>query len=198
MKTRSHWFSCGSRKATGNRPGKLDTVGVCSLHFQWDGGSLRTFICVLKRQTKERMSGFKITGTTRIKKKHPQPWHWVTMCSFQVHIQHYRITKESCFLIHIQPKTHSQSILGFYQYGRKKRVLNWSVKCAKSLQSCPTLGDHLMTVAHQLPLSGGFSGKSTGGGGWWFAISSFRASTQPRDWTRVSYVSFIGWRVLYH
>ena len=32
----------------------------------------------------------------------------------------------------------------------------------------------------------------------WVAISFFRGSSQPRDWTRSSYVSCLGRRVLYH
>ena len=50
------------------------------------------------------------------------------------------------------------------------------------------------TVACQAPLSMGFSGQEY----WseWVAMTSFRGSSWPRDWTWVSYVSCIGKQVL--
>ena len=53
----------------------------------------------------------------------------------------------------------------------------------------------LWTVAHQVPLSMGFSRQKYWSG---VAMPSSRGSSWPRDWTHVSYVSCIGRRVLYH
>ena len=62
---------------------------------------------------------------------------------------------------------------------------------SKSLQSCPTL----CTVAHQAPLSMGiFQARILD----WVAMPSSMGSSQPRDWTCISYISCIGRWVLYH
>ena len=53
----------------------------------------------------------------------------------------------------------------------------------------------LWTLAHQAPLSKGFSRQEYWSG---FAMPSSRGSSQPRDWTQVSYDSCIGRQVLYH
>ena len=52
----------------------------------------------------------------------------------------------------------------------------------------------LWTVACQTPLSMGFSRQELE----WVAMPSSRGSSWPRDRTRISYVSCIGRRVLYH
>ena len=65
---------------------------------------------------------------------------------------------------------------------------------AKSLQSCPTLCD---PMDHRLPGSsvhGILQAKMLE----WVAMSTSRQSFQPRDQNRISYVSCIGRRVLYH
>ena len=51
----------------------------------------------------------------------------------------------------------------------------------------------LWTVVHQDPLSMGFSRPE-----YWRGLPSSRGSSLPRDQTRVSYMSCIGRRVLYH
>ena len=61
---------------------------------------------------------------------------------------------------------------------------------AKSLQSSSTLCDPL-TVAHQAPLSMGFSRQEYG----WVAMPSSRGSSQPKDQTPVSYVCLLHWQV---
>ena len=53
----------------------------------------------------------------------------------------------------------------------------------------------LWTVAHQAPLSMGFFQARILE---WVAMPSSRGSSQPRDQTRVSYVSRTGRQVLYH
>ena len=50
------------------------------------------------------------------------------------------------------------------------------------------------TIAGQAPLSIGFSSKNMELG----AISFSRGSSQPENWTRISYASCIGRRILYH
>ena len=52
----------------------------------------------------------------------------------------------------------------------------------------------LWTVAHQVPLSVGFSQAKVLE---WVAVPSSRGSSWPRDWTHISYVSCIGRWVLY-
>ena len=49
----------------------------------------------------------------------------------------------------------------------------------------------LWTITHQTPLSMGFLGKNTG----MCAISFSRGSSQPKDWTHMSY---IGRQIIYH
>ena len=73
--------------------------------------------------------------------------------------------------------------------------LNWCyVRCAKSLQLCLTLCN---------PMDHSPSGSSVHETSQarileWVAVPSSRGSSQPRDGTRVSYVSCIGRWVLYH
>ena len=64
--------------------------------------------------------------------------------------------------------------------------------CAQSLQSCLTVTP--WTVAHQAPLSTGFSRQD-----WkWVAMAFSRGSSWPRDWTCVSCVSCIVGRFFTH
>ena len=65
---------------------------------------------------------------------------------------------------------------------------------AKSLQSCPTLCDP-MDCTHKAPLSLGFSRQD-----YWRGLPRPppRESFLPKDWTLISYVFYIGRRVLYH
>ena len=51
------------------------------------------------------------------------------------------------------------------------------------------------TAAHQTPLLMGFARQEYCSG---FALPSFRGSSQPRDQTRVFYISCIGRQVLHH
>jgi len=67
------------------------------------------------------------------------------------------------------------------------------VCCAKSCQLCPTLCGPVACS----PLSSSVHGILQAGILEWVAISSSRESSQPRDWTRVSYVSCIGRQVFY-
>ena len=53
----------------------------------------------------------------------------------------------------------------------------------------------LWTVAHQAPLSMGFSRQRILE---WVAMPSSRGSSRPRDRTHIPYISCIGERVLYH
>ena len=62
---------------------------------------------------------------------------------------------------------------------------------ALSRFSCVQLFATLLTTAHQVSLSSSL-GKNTE------KMPFSRGSSQPRDRTHVSYVSCIGWRVLYH
>ena len=59
-----------------------------------------------------------------------------------------------------------------------------------SAKSCPTLATP-WTVAHQAPLSIGFSREE-----YWRGLPL--GSSKPRDWIRVSCISCIGRQVLYH
>jgi len=70
---------------------------------------------------------------------------------------------------------------------------DWIHLCTKLLQSCLTLATP-WTVAHQAPLSTGFSRQELK----WVAVSSSRESYQLRDQSWVFYVSCIGRWVLYH
>ena len=68
-----------------------------------------------------------------------------------------------------------------------------SVLCVLSCFSRVQLFATLWAVAVQAPLSMGFSRQE-----YWIAMPSSRASSASRDWTHVSYVSWIGRWVLYH
>ena len=64
---------------------------------------------------------------------------------------------------------------------------------AKTLQSCPTLCNPTDYIAHQAPLSMGFSGQE-----YWSRLSCSSPGDlpDPRDWTHIFYVSCIGRGVL--
>ena len=73
------------------------------------------------------------------------------------------------------------------------RFVFFSFNCLAT-KSCPTLCD---------PMDGSLPGSSAHGifqAGIleWIVISFFRASSWPRDWTNISYVTCIGRWVLYH
>ena len=73
------------------------------------------------------------------------------------------------------------------------RETNWSVH-AKSLQSCLTLCDPVDCNLPGSSVHGIFQARILE----WVAMPSFWGSSQPRDWTYVSYVSCIGRWVLHH
>ena len=77
--------------------------------------------------------------------------------------------------------------LGYHSWGR---VMG---PCLAS-QSCPTLCDHMDCGLQGSSVSGISQARIMKQ----VAISSFRGSSQPRDWTSVSNVSCIGRQVLYH
>ena len=66
--------------------------------------------------------------------------------------------------------------------------------CAKSLQSCLTLCDPMDCS----PPGSSVHGIHQAGILEWVAMPSSRGSSPPRDRTRVSYISYIGRRFLYH
>ena len=61
-------------------------------------------------------------------------------------------------------------------------------------QSCPTLCNPMDCSLPGPSVHGSFQAIVLE----WIAISFSRGSSQPRDQTRTSYISCIGWRVLYH
>ena len=78
--------------------------------------------------------------------------------------------------------------------GRKKKSATLELKALCSVaQSCLILWPHRPQPTGLLHPWGSLGGK-TGVG----CHASPRGSSQPRDWTRISYVSSIGKRVLYH
>ena len=66
--------------------------------------------------------------------------------------------------------------------------------CAKSLQSCPTLCNTMDCSPPGSSVRGIFQARILE----WVAMPSSRGSSQPRDHTRVSYVSCTGRQVLDH
>ena len=62
------------------------------------------------------------------------------------------------------------------------------------LQSCLTLCNAMDHSSPGSSVHGIFQARTLG----WIAMPSSRESSQPRDWTQVSYVSCIGRQVLYH
>ena len=83
------------------------------------------------------------------------------------------------------------------QFTIYRMVFQWEDPCACMLRcfSCVQLCATPWTVALQTPLS---TGILQGGILDWVAMSSSRGSSQPRDWTHISYVFCIGRQVLYH
>ena len=75
-----------------------------------------------------------------------------------------------------------------------RKLDNHTCVCVKSLQSCLTLRDPVDTSPPGSSVHGILQARILG----WVAISFSRGSSQPRDGTRVSYVSCTGRRVLYH
>ena len=71
---------------------------------------------------------------------------------------------------------------------------NMCTAAAKSLQSCPTLCDPIDCGPPGFSVLGIFQTRMLE----WVTISSSRGSSPPRDQTRVSCVSCISRRVLYH
>ena len=67
-------------------------------------------------------------------------------------------------------------------------------RCMLSLQSCPTLCDPMDCSPSSSPVHGILQARTLQ----WVAIPFSRGSLWPRDWTHVSYVSYIGRWVLYH
>ena len=65
---------------------------------------------------------------------------------------------------------------------------------AKLLQSCPTLCNSMDCS----PPGSSVHGILQAGILEWVAMPSSKGSSQPRDWTRISYISCIGRQVLYH
>ena len=72
--------------------------------------------------------------------------------------------------------------------------VSWSYRC---VPACSVMSDSVTpgTVAHQAPLSMGFSRQQ-----YWseLPIFSSRGSSQPRDQTHISCISCIGRKILYH
>ena len=66
--------------------------------------------------------------------------------------------------------------------------------CAKPPHSCPTLCDTMDCSPANSSLHGILQARILE----WVSMPSSKGSSQPRDWTQVSYVSCIGRRVLYY
>ena len=81
---------------------------------------------------------------------------------------------------------------------REKELLvsadNPIVGHAKSLQLCPTLCDPMNCSPRGSSVHGILQVRIPE----WVAMSSSRASSRPRDWTHISYISCTGRQVLYH
>ena len=65
---------------------------------------------------------------------------------------------------------------------------------AKSLQSCPTLCNPIDSSPPGSPVSGILQARTLE----WVVISYSRASSQPRDQTHISCVSYTGRWIIYH
>ena len=64
---------------------------------------------------------------------------------------------------------------------------------AKSLQSCLTLYDPIDSSPPGSPIPGILQARTLE----WVAISFSKRSSQPRNWTHISYISWIGRQILY-
>ena len=64
----------------------------------------------------------------------------------------------------------------------------------KTLQLCPTLCNPMDCSLSGSSVHGILQARTLE----WVAILSFRGSSRPRDWTRISYISCIGKQVVYH
>ena len=74
------------------------------------------------------------------------------------------------------------------------RILPHAVQFSSVAQSCPTLCDPMDCSLLGSSVHGILQARILE----WVVISSSRGSSQPRDWTRVSCVSRIGRKILYH
>ena len=90
------------------------------------------------------------------------------------------------------------SVIGFLrrmiQKIHSRRVEKSLHVCAKSLQLCLTLSDPVDCSPPGSSVHGILQARILE----WVAMPAFRASSQPRDQTRVSYVSCISRQILYH
>ena len=86
----------------------------------------------------------------------------------------------------------------FMQMEVSKNIINKQIThtCmrAKSLQSCPTLCDPMDCSPPGSSVHGILQARILE----WVAVPSFRKYSWPRNWTRISYVSYVGRWVLYH
>ena len=73
-------------------------------------------------------------------------------------------------------------------------VNHFSIKCCLVTKSCPNLCDPMDCSLPGSSVQGILQARILE----WVAISFSRGSSQPRDWTGVSYVSCTGRQVLYH
>ena len=69
-----------------------------------------------------------------------------------------------------------------------------SFTCSVCTQSCPTLCDPMDCSSPGSSVHGVFQARILE----WVAISSFWGSSQPSDWTFLSWISYFGKRILYH
>ena len=74
------------------------------------------------------------------------------------------------------------------------KCMSFLLSSAKWIQWCPTLCDPMDCSPPGSSLHGAFQARILG----WGDISFSRESSQPRNWTHISYISYIGRRVLYH
>ena len=122
---------------------------------------------------------------------------------------HWKFKIDMCTLLYLKQNDFHETITKAIQVGQIKR---WSIFClrypvwchlpheavclrAKSIQSCPTLGEP-MTLCSSLGSSvpGILQARILE----WVAIPFSRESSGPRDQTHVSHVSCIGRWILYH
>ena len=74
------------------------------------------------------------------------------------------------------------------------KFMSFLLSSAKWIQWCPTLCNPMDCSPPGSSLHGVFQARILG----WVAISFSRGSSQPRNRTHISYISYIGKRVLYH
>ena len=76
----------------------------------------------------------------------------------------------------------------------RERIQNAACMHAKLLQSCPTLCNPMDCSLPGSSVHGILQARKLE----WVAMSSSRGSSQPRDQTCVSYITYIGRHILYH